>query len=213
MKKGTEMKNTKIRGLVGAGSLIVASLLLSACTGGGGADPSTTAPPATSTSASPTATGPTSAPPPASAADAIKAGSEAAKQYWATEDVILQDLGKNPERIDPYAMGDARADTLTAASRKAATGGTFTGTRSISVTQSYASDLLTTGQAPVANGFVGLTVCNDVSRIKSTSADGTVTSNSKNLRFLMTVESQYDAASGTWKVTKTGSTGEASVQC
>lgn len=206
-----------------SGSALVASaigalLLLSACTGGGNPDPSTSSTntasqtASTSASASPTATGPASSAPPSSSALAIAAATTAAKQYWAISDLILQQNGKNPGRVDAYASGQA-AKYVHDAAALAAKGGTFTGNRTITVTSSYSSDVKVNGKVAVPNGFVGLAVCNDVSKVGGTEPNGSPAKLSDVKRSIQNLEVQYDQKTGTWKVTRWPSDGGTAVTC
>lgn len=179
-------------------ALMVVGVLLSGCT-----QPTPGPTPATTSSTgmpSPTASAAETVGPPKDSAEAIAAATDVTKSYWAVTDQILNDGGKQPERIDAVSTGQARTEVHDAAAQVLKQGVTVGGSRSVSVTESYASDATPPGQPVIKNGFVGLTVCNDVTGSKPTNADGTPGDKGSMPRHIRSVEVTYDPSAGRWMV-------------
>ena len=174
---------------IGLAALTIGVLLLSGCTQPSPTpSASATGSGTTTTSASPTASAVATVAAPKDSAEAIAAATAVTKEYWALGDKILNDGGKNPERIDAVSTGMARTDIHDAAAQALKKGVTVSGGRTITVTASYASDATPPGQALVKNGFVGLTVCNDVTATTSVNSDGTPGDKGSVLRSVRSVE-------------------------
>lgn len=179
-------------------ALMVVGVLLSGCT-----QPTPGPTPATTSSTgtpSPTASAAETVGPPKDSAEAIAAATAVTKSYWAVTDQILNDGGRQPERIDAVSIGQARTDVHDAAAQVLKQGVTVGGSRSVSVTDSYASDATPPGQPVIKNGFVGLTVCNDVTGSQPTNADGTPGDKGSMPRHIRSVEVTYDPSAGRWMV-------------
>jgi hypothetical protein len=179
-------------------ALMIVGVLLSGCT-----QPTPGPIPATTSSTgmpSPTASAAETVGPPKDSAEAIAAATAVTKSYWTVTDQILNDGGKQPERIDAVSTGQARTAVHDAAAQVLKQGITVGGSRSVSVTESYASDATPPGQPVIRNGFVGLTVCNDVTGSKPTNADGTPGDNGSMPRHIRSVEVTYDPSAGRWMV-------------
>lgn len=186
-------------------------LLIAGCTSptpepsGSGSPVATGGAVSTPTSAA-TATGspkPTSAPtvaPPTSDAEARAAATAVAKQYWAIEDQIFNDGGANPDRINAVAAGQAAKDTHAAAAAQVKNKIKIAGERGFEVTQSYSSELTISEKPAISNGFVGLSVCNDITPIVTTNADGTPGDKGTVFKTIISVEVQYDPTSHKWFV-------------
>jgi hypothetical protein len=151
---------------------------------------------------------------PRNAEEAIDAATRATEIYWATEDVIFNDGGKNPERIDPISTGTARALTYQYAEAIAKSSDTHF-ERSVEVIDAYATDRSTFdeegAESIVKHGFVGLKVCNDSS--KMTYADPGDEPSQK--RIQGDIEVVYDSTSQSWKVARVldPPVGERAQQC
>lgn len=185
---------------IAVAALTVGGLLLTGCTPSSPA-PTPTGSGTSTTTPSPTASAVATVGAPKDSAEAIAAATATTKSYWAIADTILNDGGKNPERIDAVSTGPARSGIHDAAALALKKGVTVSGSRSITVTQSYASDATPAGKPPIKNGFVGLTVCNDVTATKSLNADGTPGDKGSVLRSILSVEVTYDPAVSKWMVT------------
>lgn len=187
--------------------LVASGILLAGCT-----TPSPT--PSGSPTASATAPATTMAPTPTASAtkaapqdskEAIAQATEVAKQYWAITDEILNDGGKESSRIDAVAVGQAKQIVVDVAAKQVAKQITITGKRGFEVTVSSASDLTVTdkaGEQVIKNGSVALSVCNDVSGVSSTNADGSPSETGTVLRFVNSVEVEYNAVQGKWFVVR-----------
>lgn len=198
---------------IGLAALTIGALLLTGCTQPSPApSPSVTGSEAPA-SAPPTASAVATVAAPKDSAEAIAAATAVTKEYWALGDKILNDGGKNPERIDAVSTGMARADIHEAAAQALKKGVTVSGGRTITVTASYASDATPPGQALVKNGFVGLTVCNDVTATTSVNADGTPGDKGSVLRSVRSVEINYDPAASKWMVSNVIRPGSTVVSC
>jgi hypothetical protein len=186
-----------------APAIVVAALtvvLLSGCTQ---PTPGPTPPTSPSTGTlSPTASAAATVGPPKDSAEAVAAATAATKSYWAITDKILNDGGKQPERIDAVSIGQARTDVHNAAARALQQGVTVGGSRSVTITDSYASDATPPGQPVIKNGFVELTVCNDVTGSKPVNADGTPGNKGTALRHILSYEVAYDPSVSKWMVSK-----------
>jgi hypothetical protein len=181
-------------------ALTVVGVLLSGCTQ---PTPGPTPAPATTSSKgvpSPTASAAETIGPPKDSAEAIAAATAATKSYWAVTDQIMSDGGKQPERIDAVSIGQARTYIHESAGEVQKQGISIGGSRSVTVTESYASDATPPGQTVIKNGFVGLTVCNDVTGSKPVNADGTPGDKGSAPRHIRNIEVTYDASAGKWMV-------------
>lgn len=186
---------------IGLAALTIGVLLLSGCTQPSPTpSASATGSGTTTASASPTASGAATAAAPKDSAEAIAAATAVTKEYWAITDQILNDGGKNPERVDAVSTGAARTYVHDAAAQVLAKGVSVGGSRAVSVTQSYASDATPPGGATIKNGFVGLTVCNDISGSKPLNADGTPGNKGDVMRAVISIEATYDPAVSKWMV-------------
>lgn len=195
------------RSLVPVAALVASGILLTGCT-------TPTPTPSDSPSASATAPATTSAPistasatqsAPLDSKDAIAQATAVAKQYWAISDEILNDGGKDSARINAVAVGQASKFVIDSAANLAEQKITFTGKRGFEVTEANSSDLTVTdksGDKVVKDGFVGLTVCNDVSGVSGTKADGSPAKMSSVLRSINSVEVEFDATAGKWFVSR-----------
>lgn len=200
-------RNILRRSLVPVAALVASGILLAGCTTpspmpSDSASASTSAP-ATTMAPSPTASATLSAP--KDSKDAIAQATAVAKQYWAISDEILNDGGKDSARIDTVSVGQARKFVVDSAANLAEQKITFTGKRGFEVTEASSSDLILTdksGDKVVKNGFVGLTVCNDVSGVSGTKADGSPAKMSSVLRSINSVEVEFEPASGKWFVSR-----------
>ncbi|POH72523.1 hypothetical protein [Arthrobacter glacialis] len=137
--------------------------------------------------------------------EAIAQATAVAKQYWAISDEILNDGGKGSDRINAVAVGQARTFVVDSAANLAEQKITFTGKRGFEATEATSSDLTVTdksGDKVVKDGFVGLTVCNDVSGVSGTNADGSPAKMSSVLRSINSVEVEFDPAAGKWFVSR-----------
>lgn len=200
-----QTKRTATRGLlVSVTALVASALLLTGCStktpdpAPSQSGESTTA----AATASPSASAVASAAAPKDSAAAIASATEVAKNYWTTTDQILNDGGAKPERIDVYSTGQAKDYIHKAAGEVLQMKSVVKGGRGFSVTESYSSDLTLSGAAPIKNGFVGLTVCNDITNMQPINADGTPGNKGNVMRSVMTLEAQYDPAAGRWLVSQ-----------
>jgi hypothetical protein len=181
-------------------ALMIVGVLLSGCT-----QPTPGPTPATTSSTgmpSPTASAAETVGPPKDSAEAIAAATAVTKSYWAIADQIFNDGGRHPERIDTVSVGQARADIHDAAARALQQGVTIGGSRAVEVTDSYASDATPPGQPTIKNGFVELTVCNDVTGSSPVKADGTPGDKGTALRHILSYEVTYDPTVSKWMVSK-----------
>ncbi|NWL32035.1 hypothetical protein [Paenarthrobacter nitroguajacolicus] len=185
---------------IGLAALTVGVLLLTGCTQPSPTPSATVTSSETPTSTSPTASAAATAAAPKDSAEAIAAATAVTKEYWAVTDQILNDGGKNPERVDAVSTGAARTYVHDAAAQVLAKGVSVGGSRAVSVTQSYASDATPPGGATIKNGFVGLTVCNDISGSKPLNADGTPGNKGDVMRAAENIEVTYDPAVSKWTV-------------
>lgn len=200
-------RNILRRSLVPVAALIAGGILLAGCT-------TPTPTPSESPSASASAPATTMAPSPTAGAtqeapkdskDAIAQATAVAKQYWAITDEILRDGGKDSARIDAVAVGQARKFIVDAAANTAKQNVTIRGSRGLEVTGSSTSDLNVTdksGDKVIPNGFVALTVCNDVSGVSGTNADGSPAQTGSVARFVDSLEVEFDPAQGKWFVAR-----------
>lgn len=199
---------------IGLAALTIGALLLAGCT-----QPSPT-PSASATgsgtasaSASPTASAVATVAAPKDSAEAIAAATAVTKEYWAITDQIMNDGGKNPERIDAVSTGAARTYVHDGAASALKQGVRVGGNRVVTVTHSYSSDATPPGGATIKNGFVGLTVCNDVTGSKPLNADGTPGDKGTVLRHVRSIEVTYDPATSKWMVSNYIRPEGASVSC
>lgn len=186
---------------IGFTALTIGALLLSGCTQPSPTpSPSATGSGATTTSASPTASAVATVAAPKDSAAAIAAATAVTKEYWAITDQILNDGGKNPERIDAVSVGQAATYVHDAAALAVKQGVSVGGSRVVTVTQSYSSDATPPGGTSIKNGFVGLTVCNDITGSKPLNADGTPGNKGDVMRAAENIEVTYDPAASKWTV-------------
>lgn len=188
-------------------SLVASGILLTSCTtptptpsGSPSASASASAP---VTATAPSVTESATQTAPKDSKDAIAQATAVAKQYWSITDEILRDGGKDSVRIDAVAVGQARKFVVDAAANTAKQNVTIRGSRGLEVIESSASDLNVTGKSGdkvVPNGFVSLTVCNDVSGVSGTNADGSPAQTGSVLRFVDSLEVEFDPAQGKWFV-------------
>lgn len=189
-------------------------LLIAGCTSptpepSGSGSPSATGGAVSTATSAATATGtpkPTSAPtvaPPTSDAEARAAATAVAKEYWAIGDAIYNDGGKDADRINAVAAGQAAKGTHEAAAIQVEKKITRQGNRGFEVTESYSSDLTITGKPVIKNGFVSLNVCNDTTDVTGKNADGTTADKGTVFRFIIVVEVQYDPTVKKWLVMNT----------
>lgn len=188
-------------------ALVASGILLASCT-------TPTPTPSESSSASASAPATTMAPTPTAGAtqaapkdskEAIAQATAVAKQYWAISDEILNDGGEDSARIDAVSVGQARTFVVDSAANLAEQKITFTGERGFEVMEATSSDLTVTdksGDKVVKNGFVGLTVCNDVSGVSGTNADGSPAKMSSVPRSINSVEVEFDPTAGKWFVSR-----------
>lgn len=203
-------KRNILRGsLVPVTALIAGGILLAGCTTPTPAPSESQNASTTTTASSPTAsasqgtTKSTSAPtvaPPTSETEASAAATAVAKQYWEIEDQIFNDGGTNPDRINTVAAGQAAKDTHAAAAAQVKNKIKIAGERGFEVTQSYSSELTIAGKPAINNGFVGLSVCNDITPIITTNADGTPGDKGTIFRSIISVEVQFDPTARKWFV-------------
>lgn len=191
------MTKTKMKAL--AAGVLLAALALTACA------PKDNPPPVPhstggTTSASPTVTPSpgASVPPPANADEAKARAWDVVKAYWAMADEISRDKGANPDRIKALANGGGVDYVTDRASAIAQAGFVARGGRSVTMASAYTSDLIT---PKVANGFVGMKVCNDVNGITWYKPDGTPDRRPDILRSIEEVDVTYDASQSAWRVT------------
>lgn len=200
-------RNILQRSLVPVTALLASGILLAGCTTPAPTPSesprtSTTAP-ATTTDPAPTASATQAAP--RDSKDAVAKATAVAKQYWAISDEILNDGGNDSARIDAVAVGQARKFVVDSAANLVEQKMSFTGKRGFEVTEATSSDLTVTdklGDKVVKEGFVGLTVCNDVSGVSGTNADGTPAKMSSVVRSINSVEVEFDPAEGKWFVSR-----------
>lgn len=180
-------------------ALTVVGVLLSGCTQPTpGPTPSTSS--ASTGTPSQTASAPETIGPPKDSAEAIAAATAVTMEYWTVADQIMSDGGKQPERIDAVSIGQARTFVHESAVEVQKQGISIGGSRSVTVTESYASDATPPGQSVIKNGFVGLTVCNDVTGSKPVNADGSPGDKGSAPRHIRNIEVAYDASAGKWMV-------------
>jgi hypothetical protein len=215
---GTKGADMKTKRTVAAAVMVAGILAFTGCTKPSAPvtipdGPSNTATPSSSASASSTPSAAPTVGPPKDSAEAISEATKTTKKYWAVTDQIMNDGGKQPERIDKVSMGQAKDYVHTAAGQLLQEGGsTIQGSRGVSVTSSYSSDATQPDGAVVKNGFVGLTVCNDITGSKPINADGSSGDKGTVMRSAVLVEATYDVRSSNWLVSSLTSPGNV-VEC
>jgi hypothetical protein len=168
------------------------------------ASASATTTPAASASATPSTspgspTSPVIEDRPDTADKAIDAATRAAKGYWAVGDQIMNELGKNPERINPVSTGPAQTSVHEHARTLREVGPGTRYDRTLEVLDAYATERTEVAngeETNIPNGFVGLTVCNDTSAMKYEDPRAEPTQK----RSKIAVEVIYDSKSRSWKV-------------
>lgn len=212
--KGADM-NTKRT--VAAAVMVAGILAITGCTKPSAPvtipdGPSNTATPSSSASASSTPSAAPTVGPPKDSTEAIAEATSTMKRYWTITDLISNDGGKQPERIDKVSMGQAKDYVHTAAGQLLAAKSVTNGKRGVTVSSSYSSDATQPDGAVVKNGFVGLTVCNDVTAMQPVNADGSPGTKGSVSRSTVLVEVTYDAPSRSWLVSSLISPGNV-VEC
>ena len=148
-----------------AGITLVALLLISGC-----------APeedqPESSTSATPIPTAAALAPP-ASEGEAVAGATEALQNYTATVNLIFEEGGVNPERIDAFALDVVRDQLVADARQVAELGYQFDGDIVATVESGYAGEREVEGET-LEFGSVNLIFCNDSRNRSVVLADGSV---------------------------------------
>jgi hypothetical protein len=199
--RGTQRMKTKSSKspAIAVVALAVCGLLLTACSQPA-PGPTASVSSSSTVTPSPTASAAATVGPPKDSAEAIAAATAATKDFWMVTDQIMNDGGKQPERIDAVATGNARDTIQKAAARALEKGITIGGNRALTITDSYSSDTKPSGQPAIKNGFVGLTVCNDITNVKPLKADGTPGDKGTVMRATHTVDVTYDPSSHKWIV-------------
>ncbi|MDN5666857.1 MAG: hypothetical protein L0G87_00500 [Renibacterium salmoninarum] len=127
--------------------------------------------------------------------------------------LIFQQGGINPERIQPFASGDALDLTNTQSKYLTDRQAKFEGDRVVTVREAYAADASNADGSKVSNGGVNMTACQDDSQVKTLWPDGT-SSGRSTPRSVITIETIFNPASGTWLVNTFKGTGSGTViQC
>jgi len=185
---------------------VTALLALTACNGGNtpSPSPSTTTSPTSTTSATPSPT--PSATKPAAAPTTEEAAKDqafaAVKKYWALEDVILKtDKGKNPERVDAIAIGDAAQTTRKYAAAVAKSPDKATGARTVAPYGGWVSALTYNGKK-VPYGAAQLQVCNDMSKVIVKNPKGVQYPQPDPIRQVTEVDAVFDPSKGSWFITR-----------
>lgn len=197
---------------------------LSACTSSGNssevpssspsspsASPAVTSTPTASASPSSTLPAPVTGEP-TSADDAVDKATAAAKAWYEAEDLVFNDGGKNPKRIEPYATDAALDDSYGFAEQisKLKTGTEYH--REIEVLDAWTAPRgqVVDGQMKtVEHGSVGLDICNDVTGnvYKDPNSEPAIKRATGNLEVV------YSPADDTWKVSQVDAAGENSQEC
>ncbi|MFK0074624.1 hypothetical protein [Arthrobacter woluwensis] len=200
-KKDMMTKNVTVLGALA----LLGAVALTACSQP--ADPSTPSTSSTGTATasatpSPTASKTTPAAAPTTDEEAQKQAFAAVKAYWAMEDQIQLDHGKNPDRIDTLATGTAAETTKAYAKARAESPNTAKGTRSVTPWGGYTSQLTVDGKA-YPHGTADLKVCNDMSDVFAIQPNGKVFPTRPDpLRQVTQVQVVFVPAQGKWMVTQ-----------
>lgn len=201
-------------------------LVLSACTSSGNssevpssspssptASPSATATPTPAASIAPSSTLPAPVTgQPTSAEDAVDKATAAAEAWYVAEDIVFNDAGRSPERIEPYATDTALADSYDFAEQisQLKTGTEYH--RELEVLDSWSAprgQVVNGEMKTVEHGSVGLDICNDVT--------GNVYHDPQSepsiKRATGTLEVYYSPANDAWKVAQVDAAGTESQEC
>jgi len=167
LAKATDFRSRRASAVT---SLAVMSVLFLAGCADAGAEPKSPPTATTTGTSTPTAA---AAVVPASADEAVTQATATLQAYTAMLNLIFNEGGANPERIDAYAGGVVRDQVVLDARQVAELGYQFDGGIVATVESGYAGELQADGE-PIEFGSVHLIFCNDSTGRSVVQSDGSV---------------------------------------